>query len=180
MVAKAFAVGLVLALGLFGPFDRAMADDAKDVKEADETLLVFKKADPSLSRFLDSAAGYAVFPTITKAAIGVGGAGGSGAVFEKGKPVGKASVTQVTVGIQLGGQTYSEIIFFETAAALSDFKRGTFALAAQLSAVAASAGAAANVNYQNGVAVFTFGKGGLMFEASVGGQKFDFEPFVKK
>jgi len=86
----------------------------------------------------------------------------------------------VTVGAQLGGQTYSQIIFFETASALNDFKNGTMALAAQVSAVAASKGASDNAKYQNGVVVFTSGKGGLMFEASVGGQKFQFEPFPKK
>ena len=90
------------------------------------------------------------------------------------------TLSQVTVGAQLGGQTYSEIIFFEAAPALTDFKNGTMALAAQVSAVAASAGASENAKYQNGVAVFTSGKGGLMFEASVGGQKFRFEPFPKK
>lgn len=177
MVVKAFTVGLVLALGLLG---QALADEAMDVKEAEETLALFKRTDPGLAAFLDGAVGYVVFPTITKAGIGIGGAGGSGVVFEKGRPIGKASVTQVTLGVQLGGQTYSEVIFFETPTAFIDFKKGTLALAAQASAVAASQGAAANANYQNGVAVFTLGKGGLMFEASVGGQKFQFTPFASR
>jgi Las17-binding protein actin regulator len=181
MVGKAFGVGILL---VFGVLSRAIAADTvdvtKDVKEAQETIAVLKKADPSLSRFFDTAVGYAVFPTVTKGAVGVGGAAGSGVVFEKGNAIGKASLTQATVGAQLGGQTYSEIIFFETAPAFTDFKKGTFALAAQASAVAASAGKSANANYQNGVAVFTVGKGGLMAEASVGGQKFGFEPFAKK
>ncbi len=131
-------------------------------------------------RLRPSPIGYAVFPTVSKGAIGVGGAIGSGVVFEKGKAIGKASLTQVTVGAQLGGQTYSEVIFFETPPAFTDFKKGTLALAAQASAVAASKDASANAKYENGVAVFTTGKGGLMFEASVGGQKFAFEPFGKK
>jgi lipid-binding SYLF domain-containing protein len=177
MVARALAVGLLLALGLLG---QAKTGLAMDVKEVEDTLLEFKKVDPGIARFLETAAGYAVFPTVTKAGLGFGGAGGAGLVFEKGEHIGKASLTQVTVGIQLGGQTYSEVIFFETAAAFTDFKKGTLALAAQVSAVAAAAGAAANANYQNGVAVFTLGKGGLMFEASVGGQKFRFEPLSKK
>jgi hypothetical protein len=181
MVAKTLGVGLLLVFGLL---NRAAAaetmDVTKDVKEAQDTVAVFKKADPDLSRFFKSSVGYAVFPTVEKGAVGIGGATGSGVVFEKGKAIGKTSLTQVTVGAQLGGQTYSEIIFFETAPAFTDFKKGTLALAAQASAVAATKGASTNAKYQNGVAVFTTGKGGLMFEASVGGQKFGFEPFGKK
>jgi lipid-binding SYLF domain-containing protein len=183
MLAKTFGVGILLVFGL-GLLNRPAAaqtvDVTKDVKEAQETIAVFKKADPELSRFFDNAVGYAVFPTVVKGAVGVGGASGSGVVFEKGKAVGKASLTQATIGAQIGGQTYSEVIFFETVPALTDFKKGALALAAQVSAVAASAGASKNVKYQNGVAVFTIGKGGLMAEASVGGQKFSFEPFGKK
>ncbi len=154
------------------------ADDP--VKEARETIDVFKKADPGIARFFNGAAGYAVFPTVGKGAIGIGGAGGSGVLFEKGNPVGKTSLAQVTIGLQLGGQAYSEVVFLETAAALTDFKKGNFALAAQVSAVAAAAGASANAKYANGVAVFTVAKAGLMYEASVGGQKFGYEPFGKK
>ena len=181
MAAKAFGVGILLVFGLLIRAAAAQTMDVtKDVKEAQETIAVFKKADPGLSRFFDNAVGYAVFPTVTKGAIGVGGAAGSGVVFEKGKAIGKASLTQVTVGAQLGGQTYSEILFFETEQALTDFKKGTLALAAQASAVAAAKDASANAKYEKGVAVFTTGKGGLMAEASVGGQKFAFEPFGKK
>jgi lipid-binding SYLF domain-containing protein len=183
MLAKPFGVGILLVFGL-GLLNRSAAaqtvDVTKDVKEAQETIAVFKKADPGLSRFFNDAVGYAVFPTVGKGAIGVGGATGSGVVFEKGKAIGRASLTQVTVGAQLGGQTFSEVIFFETEPAFTDFKKGTFALAAQVGAIAASKGASANAKYQSGVAVFTLGKGGLMFEASVGGQKFGFEPFAKK
>ena len=181
MVAKvaSIAVAVALVVGLVG-VGVAADDRAKAMKEAQATIAVFKKADPGLSRFFNAAVGYAVFPSITKAAIGIGGAGGSGVLYEKGKATGKASLSQVTVGAQLGGQTYSEIIFFETDQALIDFKNGTLALAAQVSAVAAKAGASDNASYQNGVAVFTAGKGGLMFEASVGGQKFRFEPYAKK
>jgi lipid-binding SYLF domain-containing protein len=181
MVAKAVGVGILLVFGLL---NRAVAaqtmDVTKDVKEAQETIAVFKKADPQLSRFFDNAVGYAVFPTVVKGAVGIGGASGSGTVFEKGKAVGKASLTQATIGAQIGGQTYSEVIFFETVPAFTDFKKGGLALAAQVSAVAASADASKNAKYQDGVAVFTIGKGGLMAEASVGGQKFGFEPFEKK
>ncbi|HEU4382418.1 MAG TPA: YSC84-related protein [Anaeromyxobacteraceae bacterium] len=156
------------------------ADSAEDIKHAQETADLFKKTDQSLKRFFEGAAGWAVFPTVGKGAIGIGGAHGSGVLFEGGKAIGSCTLTQVTVGLQLGGQAYSEIVFFETPAALTDFKKGTFALAAQMSAVAAAAGASVNAKYQNGVAVFTIAKGGLMYEASVGGQNFTYEPFDKK
>ena len=168
----AFATALFLSLA-----QPVQADDP--VKEANDTVALFKKTDPSLSKFFQDAAGWVVFPTVGKGAIGIGGAGGSGVLFEKGKAVGKASLVQVTIGLQLGGQSYSEIVFFETAPALNDFKKGNFALAAQVSAVAAAAGASANAKYESGVAVFTMTKGGLMYEASVGGQKFSYEPFKK-
>ncbi len=153
---------------------------AADVNEAKETIQVFKKADPGIAKFFSGSVGYVVFPTVGKGAIGVGGAHGSGILFEKGKPVGEATLTQVTIGFQLGGQSYSEVVFFQNAGTLGDFKKGKFELAAQASAVAASAGASANAKYTRGVAVFTVEKGGLMYEASVGGQKFNYEPFGKK
>lgn len=156
------------------------AASAGDVEDAQATIAVFKKADPGLSRFFERSAGWAVFPTVGKGAIGVGAAHGSGVVFQGGHAVGTCTLTQLTVGFQLGGQAYSEIIFLENEKTLADFKKGSFALAAQVSAVAAAEGASANAKYQQGVAVFTIAKGGLMYEASVGGQKFSFEPFGKK
>lgn len=155
----------------------ALADDSELISDARATIATFKKTDPKIEKFFSSAAGYAVFPTIAKAAIGVGGAGGSGVLFVGGQPVKKSSMGQASIGLQLGGQTYSEVIFFETPSSLSDFKKGNFALAAQASAVALSAGASANAKYEKGVAIFTATKGGLMYEASVGGQKFGYEPF---
>jgi len=174
--AERMAFALLAAL-LAGSPRPALADDA--VKEAQDTVDVFKKTDPSLSKFFASSAGWVVFPTVGKGAIGIGGAGGSGILFEQGAAVGKAKLVQVTIGLQLGGQAYSELIFFEDAASLNDFKKGNFALAAQVSAVAASAGASANAKYERGVAVFTMTKAGLMYEASVGGQKFSYEAFKK-
>jgi lipid-binding SYLF domain-containing protein len=98
-------------------------------------------------------------------------------VYEKGKPIGDTSLTQITIGFQLGGQAYSEIIFFKDKKTLDDFKNGNFELGAQASAVAVTAGASADANYEKGVAVFTMAKGGLMYEASVGGQKFSYDPY---
>lgn len=149
---------------------------AEKRKEVEQTIELFKKTDPDLKKFFDEAVGYAVFPTVGKGGIGVGGARGTGLVFEKGKLIGEATLTQVTVGFQLGGQAYSELIFFETTEALEAFKAGRFAMSAQVSAVAAAAGASKNAKYRLGVAVFTLAKTGLMYEASVGGQKFKFKP----
>ncbi len=95
------------------------------------------------------------------------------------RAIGKATLTQLTVGLQLGGQAYTEVIFFETEKALANFKKGEFAMAAQVSAVAAAAGASANAKYVEGVSVFTLAKGGVMAEASVGGQKFSYQRFQK-
>jgi lipid-binding SYLF domain-containing protein len=152
------------------------ASDAELIKEAQAVVATFKKTDPKIEKFFGSAAGYAVFPTIAKGGLVVGGAGGDGVLFVKGKPVGRSSMGQATIGLQAGGQSFSEIIFFETPASLSSFQKGDFALAAQASAVALSAGAAAVAKYENGVAIFTATKGGLMYEASVGGQKFGYKP----
>lgn len=112
-----------------------------------------------------------------KGAIGVGGAAGNGAVWEQGSLVGSAKLKQVSVGFQFGGQAYREVIFFESKEALDRFKEDKFEFAAQASAVAVTAGASANARYNNGVMVFTQTKGGLMYEASIGGQKFDFDPY---
>jgi len=144
--------------------------------DAQATIAAFKKADPKLERFFAKAYGYVVYPTVGKGGIvGIGGAYGSGTVFQQGKVIGSSSLTQVTIGFQLGGQAYSEIIFFKDKAAMERFKAGNFELGAQASAVAATAGASANVDYSSGVAIFTRVKGGLMYEASVGGQVLSFE-----
>lgn len=152
---------------------------AKDDLKGDVTAAIaaFKKADPGMASFFEKSAGYAVFPKVGKGAIGIGAAHGTGELFEHGAAVGETALTQVTIGFQLGGQVYSEVIFFETAEALKDFKEGNFEMSAQVSAVAAAEGAAENAKYRLGVAVFTLARSGLMYEASVGGQKFRFKPY---
>ncbi|PCH60602.1 MAG: hypothetical protein COC05_03960 [Gammaproteobacteria bacterium] len=147
-----------------------------------EVIANFKNSDPGMQVFFDKAQGYAIFPTVGKGAIGIGGAFGRGEVYEQENLVGKATLTQVTVGFQLGGQAYSEIIFFKDKAAIDRFKKGRFELGAQVSAVAVTAGVSADAAYNNGVAIFTITKGGLMYEAAVGGQKFSYTPIgqVKK
>jgi lipid-binding SYLF domain-containing protein len=158
----------------------ASANENKDIKHANSTVQSFLKTDPGLKKFVDSSAGYVVFPSVGKGAVGVGGAHGGGVLFENGEPVGKASLSQVTVGLQLGGQSYSQIIFFQNQDTLNDFKAGNFAFQAQASAVALTAGASASLNYDKGVAVVTATKSGLMYEASIGGQKFGFHPYERQ
>jgi hypothetical protein len=151
----------------------ATRDLHADVRDAIKHV---KLTDPGLQAFFDNSVGYAVFPGITKGAIGVGAAHGDGEVIERGTTVGTCSMTQVNIGLQLGGQQYSEIIFFETKDALEQFKAGHFTFDAQASAVAVASGASANAKYRSAVAVFTQAKGGLMYEASIGGQKFGYKP----
>jgi lipid-binding SYLF domain-containing protein len=175
------AVAFPLLAALSFPALVSADDPAAAVKKAEEAIAVFKKADPSITKFFEKSSGWAVFPSVAKGAIGIGGAGGKGVLFEKGgRAVGTTSLAQVTIGLALGGQEFAEIIFFENDLALTNFKGGNFALAAQVSAVAAASGAAATAKYSQGVAVFTVAIGGLMYEASVGGQKFGFEPFDAK
>ncbi|MBF0189104.1 MAG: hypothetical protein HQL50_14370, partial [Magnetococcales bacterium] len=117
-----------------------------------------------------------IFPTVAKGGLWIGGAYGSGRVYRSNQLIGTSSLTQLTVGLQAGGQAYSEIIFFKDRTNLEDFTRGNFEFDGQISAVVVTAGAAANADYNDGVAIFTLPKGGLMLEVSVGGQKFSFDP----
>jgi lipid-binding SYLF domain-containing protein len=154
-------------------------------------------ADAGASNMFDSAYGYALFPTIGKGGFIVGGAYGEGRVYEQGKYIGDTSMTQATIGFQLGGTGYSQVVFFEDKRALREFTSGNFEFGAEAQAtvITASAGASANTSgssatasggknnastggngYTNGMATFAITKGGLMYEASIGGQKFSFEP----
>ena len=141
-----------------------------------EAIALFKETDSSLEEFFDSSYGYAVFPKVGKGGMGLGGAHGKGLVYRNGEIVGRTSLTQFTVGFQLGGQVYQQVIFFEDQRSYDDFTGGNFELSAQASAIPAAAGVAANAKYRYGVAIFTLGKGVVMYEASVGGQKFSFTP----
>lgn len=148
--------------------------------------------------FFNGAYGYALFPTIGKAGMGIGGAYGEGRVYEQGKHIGDVSMSQLTIGLQLGGAAYSMIIFFEDERALKEFTSGNFEFGAQASAVALTAGVSAEAStgggtsatasggrndaatvrgdYRKGLAIFTVAKGGAMYEATLGGQKFNYEP----
>ena len=181
MKLKNMMTGLValsaLAFGIQGWAAWQPDTDNPEQLETAKAIASFKQHDPSMNRFFENAYGFAVFPSVGKGAFVVGGAYGKGVVFEQDKPIGSSSLSQVTIGLQAGGQAYSEIIFFKDKVALDDFKRGNYEMGAQVSAVAVTAGASADTSYNGGVAVFTIAKGGLMFEASVGGQKFTYTPY---
>lgn len=141
-----------------------------------QAILKAKAKDPSLTKWFDAAYAYAVFPRVGKGGIGVGGAHGKGLVIKGDRTVGKTSLSQITIGFQLGGQVYAEYIMFRDKTAFDHFTRGNFEMGAQVSAVAVTLGASADANYDGGVAVFTIAEGGLMYEASIGGQKFKYKP----
>jgi lipid-binding SYLF domain-containing protein len=186
VIARLFAYALVLTLTA----GAAHADNYTD------TIDLFKNAGDSASYFSKSYA-YAVFPTIGEAGFIVGGAHGKGRVYVGGALVGDTTMTQLSAGFQAGGKAYSQIIFFEDKRALDEFQSGTFEFAAGASAIAVTAGASASAGttgatssasagkkdaatasggYQKGMLVFTIAKGGLMYAATVEGQKFSYVP----
>jgi len=169
-------VALAVSVALLAAFMVQAADTLE--KESQQAVADFLKKDSTLKTFMDDAAGYAVFPSVGKGGLVVGGARGSGLVYEKAKPVGRATMTQASIGAQIGGQTFAEIICFETAEALKNFKASKMEMSAEVSAVAASEGVGKAAKYSHGVAVFALPKKGLMAQASVGGQKFKYEPFA--
>ncbi len=175
-------VSLYLAVAVIAALHTGCQTAPKTQSDKDElhnevkiAIMRFKDKDPGMDQFFSSAKGYAVFPSVGKGGFIVGGAYGKGELYEKGKMVGHCDLSQGSIGAQIGGQGYREIIFFETTTALASFKSGTFEFAGQASAVAAAAGASADADYEHGVAVFTMARGGLMAEASIGGQNFSYQ-----
>jgi lipid-binding SYLF domain-containing protein len=167
----------ILALTIFFlPRFLQAQDKDKILADSKKAKAAFLKSDSSMKKLFNNAFGYVIFPTIGKGAIVVGGSGGSGAVYEKGKAIGTAKVVQLSVGAQIGGQAYREVIFFENKDALDRFKGDKFEFSGQVSAVAVKSGASANAKYRDGAAVFTQEISGLMVEAAVGGQKFTYKP----
>jgi lipid-binding SYLF domain-containing protein len=149
--------------------------DPNDEKKALDTAAEFKKNDSGMEAYFSKARGYIVYPSVGKAGFGIGGAHGSGVVFEAGKTIGTSSLTQISFGFQWGGQVYSEIVFFKDSAAMDHFKKGEIELSAQVSAVAVTEGVSAKTDFKDGIAIFTMAKGGLMYEATVAGQKLSFK-----
>ena len=188
---KGLALFPLLAIFLVGVYSGpALAD------KYDDTIAVFKKSEAVQPFFKDSY-GYAVFPTVGKAGIGIGGSYGTGQVYQGGKVTGETSLIKATIGFQLGGQAFSQMIFFQDKRAYDEFTSGEFEFDAAASAVAITAGvqakagtggatasatagpatgAQAKASYHKGMVVFIHAKGGLMYEASIGGQKFNFKP----
>jgi lipid-binding SYLF domain-containing protein len=175
IITRALCVIAALAMTTAYAWD---PDKDKD-KERHEKAMAAKAEmldkDPDMQRFFSGAVAYVIIPTVGKGGIGIGGARGSGYLYEGDEITAEVTLTQLSIGFQWGGQAYSEFIFFKDDVTLADFKRGNYELGAQASAVAVTAGASADANYSGGVAIFTQAKGGLMYEASVGGQKFKVE-----
>ena len=143
----------------------------------DSKKAIYKMVETNsdIKSYYDDAYGYAVFPKVTKAALVLGGAGGKGIVYQHNEIVGSSSLKQATLGLQAGGQQYSEVIFFENEKSFKHFINGRLKFNAQASAVAIKPGVSIDVSYKDGVAVFTQPLGGLRFEASVGGQQFSYK-----
>jgi len=145
------------------------------IEDAGKALDAMIEKQPKLQSFKDKSYGYAVFPKVTKGALGIGGAGGKGIVYKNHVPTGESTLSQVTIGFQAGGQQYKEVIFFENEEAFTKFTNKKVKFDGQASAVAISEGGSVDVAFKDGLAVFTQTSGGLMFEASVGGQHFSYK-----
>jgi lipid-binding SYLF domain-containing protein len=171
----AFSLLIVLVANAQNDQDKKIMADAENAKE---TLMAKDLGlGLGLEKFFKNASGYAIFPNVGKGALVVGGASGNGVDYENGKMIGMASLKKVSIGLQAGGQSLIEVIFFETDEALDKFKEANYEFSAEVSAVIANEGKSENANYDDGVVIFTFTKGGLMADASVGGQKFEYHPF---
>jgi lipid-binding SYLF domain-containing protein len=169
-----FATSFVLCGCMTAPDTQSGREDLHDTVNV--SLHELEYTDPGLTVFLKNSYGYVVFPNVGKGAIGVGGAYGHGEVYEQGVFVGFADISQGTIGVQAGGQSFTELLAFQDKAALDDFKSGQFRFDANASAVALKAGAAATAKFDHGVAVFAEPQAGLMFEAAIGGQSFTYVP----
>ena len=172
------ALVVALGAGLLGSCATAPAsreEKAALVEEARARLQQMQTEDPTLGALLQKGYGYSLFPNVGKAALVVGGAYGRGVVYERGQHIGYSDLTQGSVGVQVGGQSFSELLVFENQAALERFKAGRFGFAAGASAVVLKSGAATNANFVDGVAVVAQPIGGVMVEAAIGGQQFTYQ-----
>jgi len=167
----------LLVVGVFSSTLTAFEPDSSDKMQLDVkvAILNIKAKDPGIETFFENSAGYAVFPSVGKGGLIIGGAFGRGLVIVNEQVDGYVAMSQGTIGLQIGGQKYAQFIFFKDETALGHFRRGNFELGAQASAVAITAGASADAAYDSGVAIFTVAAGGLMLEGTVGGQRFSYE-----
>jgi len=147
------------------------------IADSKSAINAFTKADADMKKRFDESYAYVVFPNVGKGGLGVGGAFGNGIVFQKKATIGTAKLSQVSIGLQAGGQGYREVIFFENKSNFDNFKENKLKISAQISAVISASGASANANYAEGILIFAQPKGGLMYEISVGGQTFNYEEF---
>ena len=172
------SVAALVLIALTGCATAPKSAEGKADIEGDAAVAISKAQthDPSFTNILHTAYGYAVFPSIGKGGAIVGGAYGKGVLFENGLAVGYCDLTQASIGAQLGGQSYTEIICFDDLNSVNRFKQGKLRFDAQATAVALKSGASANAKYREGVAVFTMDEAGLMAEASIGGQQFSYQP----
>ena len=176
-----FATGYVLVAAALlaccssspAPKTEGRADTLSD--EATAALNQFRDKDATLDNFLNNSYAYVIFPNVKEGAVGVGGAYGKGEVFQRDKMIGYADMSQANIGVQLGGQSFAELVAFQNAGAYDQFRNGQTSFDARASAVAASSGAAATADYQRGVAVFTNTQSGLMVQAAIGGQVLRYE-----
>ncbi len=178
MKRKISILTIALFLGIFTVNAQSKAKVLRLIKEAELAKQEFLEADFQMEKHFDNAYAYIIFPNVGKGAFWIGGAAGTGICYENGQIIGVVKMTQINIGLQWGGQAYREIIFFENKKVLDKIKQDNLKVAAQVSAIAATEGASANAEYENGIMIFTMGKGGLMLEASVGGQTFKFKPYV--
>jgi len=173
--ALALAVTIAGLLSSCATAPASREDKAALVTEAAARWQQMRTADPALGALVQRGYGYALFPDAGKAGLGVGGAYGRGVVYERGQHIGYSDLTQGTVGAQVGGQSFSELLVFESKAALERFKAGEFGVAAGASAVVLKSGVATNPNFIDGVAVIVQPVGGVMAEAAIGGQQFTYQ-----
>ncbi|MCX7550069.1 lipid-binding SYLF domain-containing protein [Xanthomarina sp. F2636L] len=164
---------LFISVGVTAQNDK----DKQVISDAENAKATLLEKDPGLEKFFDTSAGYVIFPNIGKGALIIGGAMGNGVVYENEHIIGMANLKKLSVGLQVGGESIIEVIFFETEKALKEFKEGNFEFSARASAIAADKGVSKDVNYSDNVLVFAMPKVGLMADTSVSGQKFEFHPF---
>ena len=171
-------IAAIIGLTMTSQFSMAQTDEsnAKFIQESKEVLAKLTKKSPNLQSYYDQSYGYAVFPKVTKVGVSLGGAAGKGIVFKNHLAISMSKLKQLTFGLQFGAQKYSEVIFFQNEKAFEQFMNKKLKFDGQASAVALKKGTSADLSYSYGVAVFTQAIGGLMFEASIGGQHFSNQP----
>ncbi|HLV39599.1 lipid-binding SYLF domain-containing protein [Xanthomarina sp.] len=164
---------LLITVGVTAQNDK----DKQVISDAENAKATLLEKDPGMEKFFDTSAGYVIFPNVGKGALIIGGSMGNGVVYEDEHIIGMANLKKLSVGLQVGGESIIEIIFFETEKALEKFKEGNFEFSARVSAVAADKGVSKDANYSDNVLVFALPTKGLMADTSVGGQKFEYHPF---